>query len=440
MLLVGCFPSSLKYLTEISFEYSERRLDDTFIITGEYLRTDPSLAPEERIRLTMQEVGSCITVTTITTASAFLLGLMSSVPAIHWLCLYAFPTIIIDYLYQITFFVAILVLDERRIQAQRTDCCLCLTRSATEDEEEQGETGAGEIGEPSKHIADRIMAWYAVQLMRPVVKAVVAVVFAAVFGFCAYRTSLLTQEFEVTELFPEGSYVTNALENLYANQERTIAAEITFRHVNQSDPIIQQQMMDFIEDITELPPFGVPPPICWVRDFQAMRETAFFDTIADLPFGEQVQYALTIPAIKEAYGDDIVVDEDGNILASRCRILAQNSHLEEVQDKISLLGGQRAVTNAQPINQGRKDDAFFTFVNLYLIWEFYSIAVDELIFTTVSSVVAVSVVALIFIPHWSAVFFMIPMISIVYIDLLGVMQLVGLHINAVTYVCLVISV
>lgn len=104
---------------------------------------------------------------------------------------------------------------------------------------------------------------------------------------------------------------------------------------------------------------------------------------------------------------------------------------------------------------------------MYLLWEFYNVAIAELISTTVSSVVAVSIVALVFVPHWSALFYIVPMVSIVYIDLLGkslyqlhrtpqglepathntfllavsgTMQVAGLHINAVTYVCLVISI
>ena len=49
-------------------------------------------------------------------------------------------------------------------------------------------------------------------------------------------------------------------------------------------------------------------------------------------------------------------------------------------------------------------------------------------------------IAFVFIPHWSAVVFVFPLICILYIDLLGVLQLAGLHINALSYVCLVMSI
>ena len=56
---------------------------------------------------------------------------------------------------------------------------------------------------------------------------------------------------------------------------------------------------------------------------------------------------------------------------------------------------------------------------LFDMQEFYSVAVVELMYTTVSGVVAVCVVGFFFIPHWGSIFFVFPMISMLYIDLLG---------------------
>jgi Sterol-sensing domain of SREBP cleavage-activation/Patched family len=87
-------------------------LDDTFIITGAYFRTDPDKEPAERIREVMQEVGLSISSTTLTTTVAFCLGCTSSIPAIFWLNLYAIPTILMDFFFQLTFFVG------------RSHCCV----------------------------------------------------------------------------------------------------------------------------------------------------------------------------------------------------------------------------------------------------------------------------------------------------------------------------
>ena len=58
--------------------------------------------------------------------------------------------------------------------------------------------------------------------------------------------------------------------------------------------------------------------------------------------------------------------------------------------------------------------------NLFGIdWEFCSIAVDELILTTILNITAVTVIAFIFIPHFSAALFILPLIISVNINLLG---------------------
>lgn len=63
-----------------------------------------------------------------------------------------------------------------------------------------------------------------------------------------------------------------------------------------------------------------------------------------------------------------------------------------------------------------------------------------MIFTSVLSVVAVSAVALFFIPHWTAVLFVIPFICCLYVNMLGFLYISGVQVNAISYVTLVMSI
>lgn len=56
------------------------------------------------------------------------------------------------------------------------------------------------------------------------------------------------------------------------------------------------------------------------------------------------------------------------------------------------------------------------------------------------SVVAVAVIGLFFIPHWTAVLFVIAFISFLYVNMLGFLYLSGVQINAISYVTLVMSI
>lgn len=77
-------------------------------------------------------------------------------------------------------------------------------------------------------------------------------------------------------------------------------------------------------------------------------------------------------------------------------------------------------------------DIFGKYPPGYDIWELYAVSVVELIKTTIIGVFAVSGVSLILIPLWSAPLFVLPFIILLYIDLLGWIQIMGLEINAGT--------
>jgi Niemann-Pick C1 protein len=70
-------------------------LDDAYILHGSYTRTTRSKDAVERIHDTIEDIGASIALTTITSTLAFGLGCISSIPAVFWLCLYAFPTIVL---------------------------------------------------------------------------------------------------------------------------------------------------------------------------------------------------------------------------------------------------------------------------------------------------------------------------------------------------------
>ena len=420
-----CFVSWQQILPFIMFGIG---LDDAFIISGQYARTDKTKTSEERVHETMEEVGLSVTLTTLTSVVAFGLGCMSRVPAVYWLCLYAFPTIFIDFVYQITFFVALIIIDERRVADKRRDCLACCTV--------QSRVGMDETErEPKESAFDRFMGWFADQLFVPWVKMLVLVAFTALLAGCAYSASQLTQEFEFTEVVPKDSYVTDFWVNLdeYSVQSG-IRPFVYFRFVDQSLPEVQDQMVAYVDDLVAMPQVTYQPLYFWLRDFKKfVNETS---SVQGLAFNDQVTAFLDDPVYYELYADDIVRNAQGDIVSSRTYVAMDVVDQEDVVEQVDALKAQRDVTSRQPINQDRKDWPFFNFDSIYFIWEFYAAAPDELILTTILGVAAVTAIAFFFIPHWSAALFVCPMIGILYVDLLGVLQFAGLHINAVSYIAL----
>ena len=71
--------------------------------------------------------------------------------------------------------------------------------------------------------------------------------------------------------------------------------------------------------------------------------------------------------------------------------------------------------------------------------EFYRVSPDELQLSTIIGTITVSALALLFIPHWTAVLFVAPIMICLYVDLLGWIQLLGVHVNPVMYISYVMS-
>jgi predicted RND superfamily exporter protein len=411
-------------------------LDDSFIILGAFLRTNESKGPVERMIETIDEIGLSITLTSLTSVLAFALGSMSSVPVVYWLCQYAYPTIFITYLYQITFFTASVVLDERRIAQNRQDCCSCIKvpRSSSK---------SLTIRKNLHYQAytDRFMNTYAEFLLRPLVKAVVVVSFTTLFFASCYSTSQLTQNFKYSDALPDDSYITDFQVAYGAYTGRGLVyPTVYFRGVDQGNIEIQNQMIQYMSDLAGVDAIGDCQTAFWLTDFHSFVENSTL--VQDLSFFEQVDTFLTNPVFQSLYAKSIVRDEKGNITTSRATICMNNIDVEDVSQQIAALKDQEAVTNSQPINnqKGHRNDEFFTYDNLYNVWTFYSVSINELIMSTLSGVVSVTAVALFLIPHYTAFLFVLPMIIILYVDLLGFLQWVGIYINPISYITLVVSI
>ena len=342
----------------------------------------------------------------------------------------AFPTIIIDFIFQITFFVALIVIDQRRIDENRRDCCFCCTsKTAPDQDSEKNQT----------HFADRLMARYADFLLKPVVKWIVIAAFAAMLGFFSWRTSKMTQQFDFTDVIPGDSYIQTWWDVYQDHYEANgVRAGVYFRDVDFSDPSIRQEMEAYVQELAAMPYSGENEPFdFWLRDFNTFVEEG---ELEGLTFEEQVKLFLQDPINYEAHNEDIVLNEDGIMTASRTLIRLDNVDEQDVLETVDVLELQRSISKSQPVNRGKDDWSFFMFSEDFLIWEFYKVSPDEVRLTAIVGTASVSFLALVFIPHWSAIFFVAPMAIILYIDLIGFMELCGIRVNPVMYISTVMSI
>ena len=201
---------------------------------------------------------------------------------------------------------------------------------------------------------------------------------------------------------------------------------LLLRNVDQSDPQVQLEMTNYVKELSELSQIGEDPAFFWLRDFEQLSnsEEAKQLGVDNMTFNDQVNFALSIPQLSQVYGQDIVRDPaSGNITASRTFLYLREIDMFDINNQLEMLDDQREITMAQTMNKHENrvngELSFFSFDDMYFFWEIYSTVVEELIFTTISCVIVISVLTLLFIPHWTAVAFVCPLLIMLYFNMLG---------------------
>ncbi|XP_078600542.1 patched domain-containing protein 3-like [Branchiostoma floridae x Branchiostoma japonicum] len=101
-------------------------VDDMFVIVQAWENLTPTERKknkQEAAAKAMKHAGVSITVTSITDLLAFGIGATSPIPALRSFCIYVAVAIVFLFLFQCTFFMGVLVIDQYRREARRDACC-----------------------------------------------------------------------------------------------------------------------------------------------------------------------------------------------------------------------------------------------------------------------------------------------------------------------------
>ncbi|KAG1567752.1 hypothetical protein G6F50_007921 [Rhizopus delemar] len=116
-------------------------VDNIFILCHEYQRRaelDQDESIEERTAKTLGKMGPSILLSSASETIAFGLGTMVTMPAVSSFAIMASVAVFIDFVLQVTCFVSCLALDARRMKDQRVDCVPCVRIKAPETIEKEG--------------------------------------------------------------------------------------------------------------------------------------------------------------------------------------------------------------------------------------------------------------------------------------------------------------
>ena len=183
-------------------------VDNIFLIVHEFERvniSNPDDDVETRIGRALGRMGPSILLSASTETVAFALGAAVGMPAVRNFAVYAAGAVLINALLQVTMFVSVLALNQRRVEASRADCFpfLKITRADVSASQNAGAYGYDDEGPLQKFIRKA----YAPALLNRKVKVGIVVAFLGLFTAGLSLIPEVALGLDQRIAFPRGSYL-----------------------------------------------------------------------------------------------------------------------------------------------------------------------------------------------------------------------------------------
>ncbi|XP_055955668.1 NPC intracellular cholesterol transporter 1 [Patella vulgata] len=180
-------------------------VDNIFILVQSFQR-EKRLANEtldEQIGRVVGKVGPSMLLTSTSESIAFFLGALTTMPAVRIFSLYAGMAVFFNFFLQITCLISVMTIDARRAEGNRFDCCCCVK----EDDSNKLENDNGILYTIVKD-------YYSHFLMKEWVRPIVMVLFVGYFCASVAMTSKIEVGLDQSLSMPEDSYVLQYFNNL----------------------------------------------------------------------------------------------------------------------------------------------------------------------------------------------------------------------------------
>ena len=234
------------------------------------------------------------------------------------------------------------------------------------------------------------------------------------------------------------SYVksyTYALQNYY--QSEPYNCLVVFRDVDFADQSIQNEIQHYVNELVDLQFISNDQPQSfWLNDFQKFVKDRYLYSV---DFDEQLKMFLSVNWYSGLYTHMIGFAVDGKMISSSV-ILKLDIPLSDTKKQIQFLNSQEEITKAQPTNKESSRWNFFTFSPTYFMWEFFRETTREFMMNSVIGLGVVFFTTLVFVQHPTGCFFATLTVAMIYVDVLGIVQILGMAINPVTYVSIILSI
>ncbi|KAL9078828.1 MAG: hypothetical protein Q9157_002269 [Trypethelium eluteriae] len=218
-------------------------VDNIFLIVHEFERANvshPDLPVSDRMAKALGRIGPSILLSALTETAAFALGAAVGMPAVRNFAAYAAGAVVINALLQVTLFIAVLALNQQRVEASRMDCIPFIRVKRADS---SGMNGGVTYGVDEEGTVQRfIRKTYAPALLGKKTKVTIITLFLALFAAGLALLPELKLGLDQRIAVPNDSYLIDYFNDLYAYFDSGPPVYFVTREVNVTQREHQQQL------------------------------------------------------------------------------------------------------------------------------------------------------------------------------------------------------
>ncbi|EHA19658.1 hypothetical protein CBS147343_3071 [Aspergillus niger] len=218
-------------------------VDNIFLIVHEFERINVSHPDEEideRIARAVGRIGPSIFLSALTETVAFVMGVFVGMPAVRNFAVYAAGAVFINAVLQITMFISVLALNQRRVESLRADCIPCLTVRKAHSGMSEDQLLDHQEGESALQVFIRKV--YASSLLARRVKVIVVITFLGLLTAGLALIPKVALGLDQRIALPSDSYLIQYFNDLDAYFGSGPPVYFVTRNVNVTERHHQQQL------------------------------------------------------------------------------------------------------------------------------------------------------------------------------------------------------
>jgi len=412
-------------------------IDDMFVIVQCWsnINKDSSssmMSTAEKIGLTLKHAGVSVTVTSVTDVFAFGVGAVTKMPGLQSFCVCTAIALGAIYILQVSWFVAWLVLDEKRILSGRDGLFPCIVHKDFE---------ASECSKKDR--AESFVKTYLKLLSSRIYQIVIIMLTLSFVGFGTWGSVLIRQKFEPELLLPADSYMRqwkNLHDSSYPNNGWS--AEVYTGYVNYTHLSKFEKLSTSMEDIRDLGLYVKDVDSWWTSFKQyATKET-------NITSWEDLENPDIFPMILS----DFLFDSSGSRYKANFRFdgeLVCNQPTPPIlasKFRFAYLlfdGPEEHIPARQTVEKLIRDAGIpdsFSFVKIYAAWETDEIIGYELWRNIGLAMAAIFIVVLVLLANLSICIMVLLTVIFTLVDIVGFLHFWNITIDIISCVNIVLAI